>query len=268
MSHLNTILHAIPLNACLLVHERCLYTNVLSLTQQNAADQHSTRGVTLHSPVAICYSVVCNKPTVRYMQRSDHTEHYNVLSHTQKTRHFRGWIPAGARDFCPFQWVQAGSGAQPAPCLMGTSPSFRNSSGRSVKLTTHIHLVPALRMSGTTPLPPPPACLQGLDWEKFPFTDITLRCALCPSYSDKLVPCFLSLSYGQVDGLGCAIPGRPVEKQANSSTLLRQISHPLSKIKTSEFGLAGPRHVILHFETMKLGMRRCVVGRVLTDVSP
>jgi len=65
----------------------------------------------------------------------------------------------------------------------------------------------------------------------------------------------------------CAIPGRPTEKQANSSTLLRQISHPLYKIKTFEFGLAGPRRVILHFETMKLDRRRCVVGWVLADVS-
>ena len=128
-----------------------------------------------------------------------------------------------------------------------------------MKLTTLINLVPRLRMSGATPLPP--ACLHGLEWENFPFTHITLRCALCRSYSDKHVPCFLSLFSGQVDGLGCAIPGRPTEKRANSSTMLQQISHPPSpKLKTSEFGLAGPRRVILHSETMELDMRRCIAG--------
>jgi hypothetical protein len=53
-----------------------------------------------------------------------------------------GSILAGARDFSLFHNAQTGSGAHPASYVMDTG----GKGGRDVKLTTHLHLVPRLRM--------------------------------------------------------------------------------------------------------------------------
>jgi hypothetical protein len=55
--------------------------------------------------------------------------------------------------------VQTDSGVHPASYPMGTRDSFpRGLSGRSVKLTTHLHLVPRSKMLGaTSPLPNTPS---------------------------------------------------------------------------------------------------------------
>jgi hypothetical protein len=64
--------------------------------------------------------------------------------------------PAGAEDFSSSLCVQTGSEAHPASCTMGIGGPFPGvKHGRGVMLTTHPHLVPRSRMSGSyTPLPP------------------------------------------------------------------------------------------------------------------
>jgi hypothetical protein len=60
----------------------------------------------------------------------------------------RGSIPDGAEDFSSSPCVQTGSGAHPASYPMGTGEPFPGvKRGRSVKLTTHPHIVSRLSMS-------------------------------------------------------------------------------------------------------------------------
>jgi hypothetical protein len=61
------------------------------------------------------------------------------------------------------QIVCTGSVAHPASYSMDTG----GQSGRGVKPTTHLHLVPKLRIRGAIP---PTRCLQGLHKENFTFT--------------------------------------------------------------------------------------------------
>lgn len=58
-------------------------------------------------------------------------------------------IPPRARDFSIFQIVHAGSGARAASHSMGTGVISRKSNCRGVKLTSHLRLVPRVRMSRT-----------------------------------------------------------------------------------------------------------------------
>ena len=52
-------------------------------------------------------------------------------------------IPAGSRDFSVFQNVLTTSGGSLASCSIGIGLLFRESNGRGVKLTTHLHLAPS-----------------------------------------------------------------------------------------------------------------------------
>jgi hypothetical protein len=64
-------------------------------------------------------------------------------------------FPVGAGDFPLRHRDQTHLGAHPASYPVGTGGVHSpGQSGRGVKLTTHLHLVPSLRMSGAiTPLP-------------------------------------------------------------------------------------------------------------------
>jgi hypothetical protein len=59
-------------------------------------------------------------------------------------------FPAGAGNFSLHR-VQNGSGAQPASYPMGTGALSLRLSGRGVKLSTHLYLVPMLRVRGAVP---------------------------------------------------------------------------------------------------------------------
>jgi hypothetical protein len=73
-----------------------------------------------------------------------------ALGYRLDDRDSRVRFPAWAGKFSLHHPVQNGSGTHPASYPMGT----RGSSGRGVKLTTHLHLVPRSRVSGTIlPLP-------------------------------------------------------------------------------------------------------------------
>jgi hypothetical protein len=61
---------------------------------------------------------------------------------------------ARVRNLSLLKNVQTGSGAHPACQSRGAGVPSRRQSGRGVKLTTHLHLEPKLRMSGATPLVP------------------------------------------------------------------------------------------------------------------
>jgi hypothetical protein len=62
----------------------------------------------------------------------------------------RGSIHGLAKDFCSNHCVQTGSESHPASCTMGTGGPFPGAKrGRSVTLTSHPHLVPRSRMSGS-----------------------------------------------------------------------------------------------------------------------
>jgi hypothetical protein len=63
-------------------------------------------------------------------------------------------IPVRERDFSLLQNVQTGFGAHSAYYSMGTRVLSRRLSGRSVKITTHLHLVTKSRISGAIPLLP------------------------------------------------------------------------------------------------------------------
>ena len=59
-------------------------------------------------------------------------------------------IPSLTRDLSILQTRQT----HPASCSAGTGASFSRVKGRIMKLTTHLYLVPRLRISGAIPLPP------------------------------------------------------------------------------------------------------------------
>ena len=59
-----------------------------------------------------------------------------------------------AGDISCFQMVRTVSEAHTTSCSVGTGFLSQGQSGRGVKLTTHVHLVAKLRMSGGVPLVP------------------------------------------------------------------------------------------------------------------
>jgi hypothetical protein len=61
--------------------------------------------------------------------------------------------------------VHTSSDAHPASCSLGTRVLTQEEGSRDTKLTTNLHLVPRLRMSGALP-PLPPICFHGIDREK------------------------------------------------------------------------------------------------------
>jgi hypothetical protein len=65
---------------------------------------------------------------------------------------FRGSIPVGTRDFSLYQHAHTGSGRRPQAPIHRVLEFFPGDSGRGVKLTNHLHLMPRLRMSGAIPL--------------------------------------------------------------------------------------------------------------------
>jgi hypothetical protein len=67
----------------------------------------------------------------------------------------RGLIPGRGEIIFPLVSVQTGSGAHPSSCPMDTGDPFPGvKRGRSVTLTTHLHLVPRSRMSRSYTSPP------------------------------------------------------------------------------------------------------------------
>jgi hypothetical protein len=64
--------------------------------------------------------------------------------------------------------VQTVAGAHPASCSMGNLFFPGNKCGRSMKVTTHFHLVARLQMSGAVPLSPI-ISLLGMDRNKIAF---------------------------------------------------------------------------------------------------
>jgi hypothetical protein len=72
-----------------------------------------------------------------------------------KIRHKSGRLyHVGEINFSLLQNLQTDSGAQPAAYLMSIGFLSRNQTDRDIKLTTHLHLVPRLRISGAMPLLP------------------------------------------------------------------------------------------------------------------
>lgn len=64
-------------------------------------------------------------------------------------------------------------------CLMGTWVRFRGEAAWAVSLTTLLHIVPGLRMSGAIPLPP--LCLCGVDRQLCLYFSIQSRGCACIS---------------------------------------------------------------------------------------
>jgi hypothetical protein len=82
-----------------------------------------------------------------------------LLNRSWRSIFGRGWKvrnsnPVKRGDFSLLQNVQTGSRAHPASYSMRTDSLSRGQSGQSVKLTTHHHVVPRLRGSGSTLLLP------------------------------------------------------------------------------------------------------------------
>jgi len=78
---------------------------------------------------------------------------YDILKIRSHYLHSRSGdrIPVGARFSAT---VQTGPGAHPASCTMGTGSFLGVKSGRGVKLTPHLHLVPWSRRGRAIPLLP------------------------------------------------------------------------------------------------------------------
>jgi hypothetical protein len=74
-------------------------------------------------------------------------------------RQSRLWMPAVARDFYLLQNVQMGPRAHPPSYSMGTGVLSWGWGGCGVKLTTHLHLMQRLRVSGA--VSSLPMCLPG-----------------------------------------------------------------------------------------------------------
>jgi hypothetical protein len=65
---------------------------------------------------------------------------------TLRAECFGDRIPVGARDFSVLRNVQIVTGAHLYSDLSGTGVLSRETSGSDVKLTTHLHLLPGIRM--------------------------------------------------------------------------------------------------------------------------
>jgi hypothetical protein len=79
-----------------------------------------------------------------------------TLGYGLDVRGSRVRFPAGAGNFSLHHRVQNGSGAHPASYPMGTRVSFPGGkSGRGVKLTTHLHLVPRSKIEWSYNSTPP-----------------------------------------------------------------------------------------------------------------
>jgi hypothetical protein len=76
-----------------------------------------------------------------------------ALGYELDDRGSRVRFPAGAGNFSLHHRVQNGSVAHLASYPMGTRGCFLGSSGRGVKLTTHLHLVPKSMSGAIHPLP-------------------------------------------------------------------------------------------------------------------
>ena len=101
------------------------------------------------------------------------------------------WIPAVAADFPRLQNVQTNYVRHPASYSMGNGVFSQGYSSRGMKLTTHLHLLLWLRMSGAIPLPLPYASTA--------WTGITLPlplplCSLSKNHSYVVSFCFSGLS--------------------------------------------------------------------------
>ena len=77
-------------------------------------------------------------------------------------------MPVRNIDFSLLRNVQNGSGSHLASYSMGTAVLCGGQSGRGLKLTTHLHPLPRLRMNGVI-TSTPPICLHGVDREIFTF---------------------------------------------------------------------------------------------------
>ena len=99
-------------------------------------------------------------------------------------------LPTGSRGFSLHQNVQSDSRVHEAFHLKGTQRLFsRRGIGRGVKVTTHLHLVPRLRMNGVLPLLL--VYFLAVDWENF--FRLTLRTDL------KISDCLRFITYLQHD---------------------------------------------------------------------
>jgi hypothetical protein len=83
-----------------------------------------------------------NFVNVKYKRKSRDSSVGIALGYGLDDRGSRVRFPAGAGNFSLHHRVQNGSGAYPASYPMGTRGSFPGESGRGVKLTTHLHLLP------------------------------------------------------------------------------------------------------------------------------
>jgi hypothetical protein len=92
-------------------------------------------------------------------------------------------ILAGVRDFCLLQNVQTSPGAHPVFFFNGYR-GFHGYSGWGVKLTTHLHLVPRLRMIGAMPLLPLYAFMVWTE-TTLPLTDIIKVGKACGMYGGE-----------------------------------------------------------------------------------
>jgi hypothetical protein len=85
-----------------------------------------------------------------------------VLGYRLDNQGSRVWFLVGAGNFSLHHHIQNSSGAHPASYPMGTRDSFpRGKSGRGVKLTTHLPLVPRSKNEWSY-TSTPPICLHGV----------------------------------------------------------------------------------------------------------
>jgi len=72
------------------------------------------------------------------------------------------------RVLCLYLKVQSGSGTRLASCLMGIMGFVTGGKATGPRLTSHLHLVPVIRMSGAIPSSPA-ICLHDVYCENFSF---------------------------------------------------------------------------------------------------
>ena len=101
------------------------------------------------------------------MQTSNVWNHYSVVG---TVTWLRAWwsavpIPVGAKEFSVVLNVQTSSGAQLAFYSVRTMGHFPEVRRSGVKLTSHLHPVPKLRMNGAIP----PVSPRGVDTETWPW---------------------------------------------------------------------------------------------------
>jgi hypothetical protein len=161
-----TFVHTARSNKTLYPTERLSFTNITGLENKPRRAEHAYSNWGEVNLKSIRESPAKESCTHSRMWNAiqAHDSVVGIVSRLRITRS-EVRIPTGTRDVSLLQNAQTCSGAHLASFSEGTDVLFRGQSGRGVKLTNHVRLIPRFRISGHIPLLP--TCLHVVDSKSF-----------------------------------------------------------------------------------------------------